>query len=123
MPELTIPANESSVPTPSSVPAPSVVSVEQVQSEDVRRFARMHGLTDYLPAAVRIIEETFPPGSVVQYYIQYSPEDGSPGLVLDVLTPCSAKEASERFEKLLDRWTVEVPIHVRSHTAVTICPV
>lgn len=118
MPELTAPAAETGMPTP---PAPTVPAPEW--GDEVQRFAATHGLTDYIPAAVRIVEETFPPGTVVRYRIQYSPEDGSGRLVLDTLVPCSAKEASARFEKLLDRWTVEVPLHVRLNATVSICPV
>lgn len=120
MAELTLPTTpEATTPQPPT-PTPPVAPL---WSEEVQRFATTHGLTDYLPHAIRIVEESFPPGSEVRPRMQWSPEDGSSRLILDVLVPCSVKEASERYQQLLDRWIREVPIHVRTHATVTICPV
>ena len=124
MTEVTLPTPTAPV-MPAAVPSAVIDPLAAIDGwdDEVQRCAAAHGLTDYLPAAIRIVEESFPPGGTVRLYVQWEPEDGSRRVVLDARVTCGVPEAVERFQRLLDRWTVELPIHVQMHATVTFCPV
>lgn len=123
--EATLPPTEAApaVP-PAAVPSAALDPLASIDGwdDEVKRCAAAHGLTDYLPAAVRIVLESFPPGSTLQMYVQREPEDGSRRVIIDARVMCGVSEAVEKHQRLLNRWTLELPIHVQTHATVTFCP-
>lgn len=122
MPELSVPTTGTDTPTPpapSAHPTPGAVE----WSDEVKRCAAMHGLTDHLPTAIRLAQEIFSEGSEITLLRAPGPDFLEDQVVVHIQTRESVKEASERFQQLLNRWTREMPLHVQSHATVTVCPV
>lgn len=116
MPELTIP--------PTAAPGTSTPSTPQPVGEEaeLQQFIAAHNLRGDLDKAIAISREAFPAGSEVTVRLQYSPEeDGSACLVVNVRTKAAVFDAVRYHQHLLDRWTLELPLHVQALIGSTFC--
>lgn len=112
MPELTIPTTEAvAKPTPTAAPT----AVEW--GDEVKSAADYYGLTDYLPAAIRILQEVCPPGTKVSLRVSCEPETAERRVVVVANMPDSttAEQSLACHELVLDRWTAEMRAHVQRH--------
>jgi hypothetical protein len=116
VPELTIPPTSTAGVNPSS---PAAANNEEAE---LQQFIAAHSLRDHLDAAIAIARESFPAGSDVTVRLQYLPEDdGGARLVVDVRTKSSVSEAVRCHQHLLDRWTLELPLHAQALIGSTFC--
>ena len=114
MPELTIPTTETPTTPVPPAPAPSA-AVEW--SDEVKSAADYYGLTDYLPAAIRILQEVCPPGTAVNLKVSREPETAERRVVVANMPGGTTAEQSHAcHESVLDRWTAEMRTHVQRHT-------
>lgn len=96
MPELTMPP----------VAEPTTFGAARAEVKD---FAARHGLREALDAALRLVDQTFPAGSVPDLRLQFSPDHESDRLVVNVTTPADVRTAVACHQNLSDRWTRELP--------------
>lgn len=116
MPELTIPpASASGIPAPpSSRPA--------ADDAELQQFIAAHNLRADLDTAIAIVREAFPARSEVAIRLWHSPEEDDTRVVLHVRFESSVADASARYSKMLDRWTLELPLRSQGILTVTYTP-
>jgi hypothetical protein len=107
VPDLTTPPTSTPGLTPSA-PRPPLS-----EEAELEQFVATHGLRGDLGKAVAISREAFPPGSKVVLRLQFFPDDDETRLVVDVQLTPDVTDAVERHERLLDRWTRELPRKAR----------
>lgn len=113
MAELTIPATTDAPAAPPAAPAPAAAEWD----DEVKSAADYYGLTDYLPAAVQILREVCPAGTVVNLKVSREPETAERRVVVVAfMHGATAEQRRDAFEAVLDRWSVELPIHVQTHS-------
>ncbi len=116
--EATLPTTTETpiTPAPAAMPQPVAPAVEW--SDEVKSAADYYGLTDYLPAAIRILQEVCPPGTEVSLRVSREPETAERRVVVVAQMPSSTTAEQRRacFETVLDRWSVELPPHVQTHS-------
>ena len=107
MPDLTIPPASTTgiFPTPTTLAADDEAELQQ--------FIAAHGLRADLDKAIEITREAFPPGSRVVVRLQYLPDHEEMRLVVDARLALNVTDAVQRHEKLLDRWTLELPLRAQ----------
>jgi hypothetical protein len=107
VPDLTIPPASTTTPTP---PAPRPALSEEAELE---QFIAEHGLRADLDKAIAISREAFPAGSRVVVRLQYFPDDDETRVLVDVRLAPDVVDAVQLHEKLLDRWTRELPLRAQ----------
>ena len=105
---------------PAAMPQPVAPAVEW--SDEVKSAADYYGLTDYLPAAIRIVQEVCPLGTEVSLRVSREPETGERRVVVVAQMPSStnAERSQACFEAVIDRRIAELPTHVQRHSTFTL---
>jgi hypothetical protein len=107
MPDLRIPSTSTAGLTP---PAPPTALSEEAE---LQQFIAANGLRADLDKAIAMTREAFPPGSRVVVRLQYLPDHEEMRVVVDARLALDATDAVQRHEKLLDRWTLELPLRAQ----------
>ena len=122
MTEATLPTPTETpiTPAPAAMPQPVAPAVEW--SDEVKSAADYYGLTDYLPAAIRIVQEVCPLGTEVSLRVSREPETGERRVVVVAQMPSStnAERSQACFEAVIDRRIAELPTHVQRHSTFTL---
>lgn len=103
MPELTIPPVSAGGLNPS--PAPPLTDDAELQ-----QFIAAHNLRADLDTAIAISRESFPEATQIAIRLQNLPDDDEFRVIVDARLSVNAADASERYWRLLDRWTQELPL-------------
>jgi hypothetical protein len=104
MPDLTIPPTS----TPGLNPPPPRPALSE--EAELEQFIATHGMRADLDKAIVIARESFPPGSDVTARLWHSPEEEDTRVVVHVRIKSSPADASALYWKMLDRWTLELPL-------------
>jgi hypothetical protein len=83
------------------------------EEADLQQFIAAHNLRADLDKAIAMTREAFPHDSKVVLRLQFFPDDDETGLVVNVRVPLDTTDAVERHQKLLDRWTRELPLRAQ----------
>lgn len=109
MPELTIPPTSTAGVNPSG--SPPTANNEEAE---LQQFVAAHGLRDHLDAAIAIAKQSFPAGSDVTVRLWHSPEEDDTRVVVHVRLDSGVTDAVQRHQRLLDRWTQELPLKAQA---------
>ena len=107
MPDLTIP------PTASGSLNPSAALPTTSDDVELEQFIAAHDLRADLDRAIAMTREAFPSGSRVVVRLQYLADHEELRVVVDARLSLDVTDAVERHEKLLDRWTLELPLRAQ----------
>ena len=78
-------------------------------SADILQFCSQHGILQYVPVAVDLIEEYLSPIQGLHIQLEQDPETGEEWLVIDVTIQGDVKEILDEYDKYTDHWVSSVP--------------
>ena len=111
MTEATLPTTTETPMAPAPAAMPQLVAPAVEWNDGVKSAADYYGLTDYLPAAIHILQELCPPGTEVSMQVSREPETAERRVVVVAQMPSSttAERSHECFEAVIDRRIAELP--------------